>query len=168
MVFYKLRFKSWNVFPFLILYIVTCVICTVVTWNNRAELPNYGILCFFALDFIMIFFFLWSFSAKIEINEDGVLSKSILKTTFLRWSEIRTCGVFVVGSNVKYLIPKEKYDKFILGGTKFLYLCDSDYRPAMFKFRPKNGYLDFHYRKEALDMIEGHLRASGNPNFTLS
>ena len=168
MSFYKVRFNSWNIFPFMILSFLACVFCTVVTWKNRTEIPNGGILCFLLIDFIMAFFFLWSFSAKIEINKEGVLSKSMLKTTFLKWSEIRTCGVFVLGSNIKYLIPKERYDKFILGGTKFLYLCDADFKPGVFKLKPRKGYLDFHYRKEAFDMIQDYLKACENPNFTLN
>jgi hypothetical protein len=108
-------------------------------------------------DLFVIGFIILGLTTKVTITDNGIIYKSVFKKIIIDWIQIKSFGVYVTGRNVKYTLDKVDYNKFIWADQKFIFITDKDdYTPAIFRLRPKSGftYFDFHYRQEAMQMIE--------------
>ena len=154
MKFLKVRLISSNglfilaLFGPIVLINFTCI-------EKSNQVPLLFFIFIFLSDLFIFVGIIWALTTKVELSENGIEYKSIFKKTYINWTRIESFGVYVTGTNVKYTLAEANYDKFIWGGQKFIYLTEQkDFSPAMFRRRPKTGYIDFHFRKEALEMIE--------------
>jgi hypothetical protein len=106
---------------------------------------------------ILLFFVLlvyWGLNAKVKITEMGIEYNSGFKHKFIEWVKIKSYGVYRVSRYDFEILERDKYDKFSIWGQKFIYISEyQDYFPKSFK-KPKEGYIDFNYRKEAFREIE--------------
>jgi hypothetical protein len=124
---------------------------------NANVIPLFALIFVAIIDLFAIGFIILGLTTKVTITDNGIIYKSVFKKLFIDWIQIKSFGVYVTGRNVKYTLDKCDYDKFIWAGQKFIFITDKeDFTPAMFRFRPGKGlvYFDFHYRQEAIKMIE--------------
>jgi len=153
MKFLKVNIFSINGLIFAILYILIFFIN--LTWiGTLNELPLVANLLFSLLDIILLGLIVWSLTSKVEIQEDGINYTSILGNTFIEWKNINSYGVYVVGSNTKRIITKDDYYKQDIFLQKFIFICDKKFVPAMFNIKHGKGYIDFHFREDAMKIIE--------------
>jgi hypothetical protein len=126
------------------------------------EVSKLVIIFIFLCDLLMLGFLIWGLTSKISISDNGIRYKSIFKDITIEWTQIKSYGIFVTGSNVKYVLERKDYDKFILAGQKNIFITDNEeFTPAMFKIRHERGhiYFDFHYRKEVIQFIDKKMKS---------
>ena len=127
---------------------------------NENVIPLLAFIFVAIIDLLVIGFIILGLTTKVTITDNGIIYKSIFKKVKLDWIQIKSYGVYVTGSNVKYTLDKVNYDKFIWAGQKIIFITDKeDYTPGMFRLRPGKGlvYLDFHYRQEAINLIDNKM-----------
>jgi len=135
-------------------------------FEKIGQIPKIFLIFMFLCDLLMLGFLMWGLTTKISISDKAIRYKSIFKDITIEWTQIKSYGVFVTGSNVKYVLDRKDYDKFILAGQKNIFITDNEgFTPAMFKIRPKKGhiYFDFHYRQEAIQFIENKMKTKVSP-----
>jgi len=163
MKFLKVRFLSSNGLLFL-LSLIGVLFINMLVIGNLSQIPIIALVIFSLYNLIVLAGILWGLTAKVELSESGIGYKSIFRKVYIDWAKIESFGIYVTGSNVKYTLDKADYYKFIWAGQKFIFVTEQkDFEPAMFRRRPKTGYIDFHFRKEACEMIERKIKESLRP-----
>ena len=135
-------------------------------FEKIGQIPKLFLIFMFVCDLLMVGILIWGLTSKITISDKEIRYKSIFKDITIEWTQIKSYGIFVTGSNVKYALDRKDYDKFILAGQKNIFITDYEgFTPAMFKIRPKNGhiYFDFHYRKGAIQFIDNKMKNKVSP-----
>ena len=126
-------------------------------YSKADQIPVLFFVFVIIVDLFIVGLIIWGLTSKITISNSGIRYKSMFKDLTIDWNQIKTFGVYITGSNVKTVIEKTDYDKFVLAGQKNIFITDKeDFSPSMFKIRPNSEfkYIDFHYRPKAIDMIE--------------
>jgi hypothetical protein len=91
---------------------------------------------------------------KVIISEKGIEYRFGPKYKYIEWSKVKAIGVYRVSRYDFVVLDRDKYEKVSIWGQKFIYVSEyQDYFPNSFK-KPKEGYIDFNYRKEAFEEIE--------------
>jgi hypothetical protein len=157
--FLKVRFISSNGL-FILVILGLIVMMNFISVEKSKETPAIFFVFVFLVDLLIIGGILWALTAKVELSENGIEYRSLFKKVKIDWTRIESYGVYVAGSNVKSTLDKSNYDKFIWGGQKFIYLTEQkNFSPGMFRQRPQTEYIDFHFRKEAIEMIENKMKS---------
>lgn len=101
----------------------------------------------------MTFLLINELTTKIIFSEREVTYKSLFEERSIKWSNIKTYGVYAKARIGYKELSEMKYDKFVFAAQKKIYLSDkTNYKLNLWN-KPKKGYIDFHYRRYILDEI---------------
>ncbi|RXQ87289.1 hypothetical protein EO244_16555 [Ancylomarina salipaludis] len=120
-----------------------------------------SIIIVFAITFcfLVLLFLFYSVNTKIILTDNEIVSKSPLKNRTIKYSDIKSVGVYAVSGKSFYTLEKDKYHKWLFATQKFIFVsAQEDMKLPM--FRKPVDFIDFHYRKGIYELIEERINAS--------
>lgn len=130
-----------------------------IAFANMSQMSLLFFIFIAITDIIIAGVIVLGLTSRVELSENGIQFKSLFKKTNLTWNQIKSFGVYFTGRNITKTIDKKEYEKFIWGGQKFIYLTDQKgFNPSKLISKPQSGYIDFHFRKEAIQYIEDKMK----------
>ena len=100
---------------------------------------------------------LYILTSSIIIDGGSIIKKSIFSQKSMRFSDIKSYGVYKQEGRFPRIIGKEEYDTNDWFGVKFIYISNRyNYEPGSLN---QKGSIGFHYNKELFERIEEEIIA---------
>ncbi len=137
-----------------------CVMIIFITLNililfNNSNAPLYGIVIMTIVNLVFICSFIYDLTTRILITNDSVTHITIFKQKTIKWKDIKSYGIYVDIRRNRYILEKKDYNDLFLD-YRLIYVSDiNDFTIDKYKVRHKNNsvFIDFSYRKEAIELI---------------
>jgi hypothetical protein len=99
----------------------------------------------------------YSLTTKIIVDNYHLSKKSLFGVSSMKFSDIKSFGVYIQEAKFARVIKLEEYDKNDWFSIKFIFIANrKEYSPISFR---QKGSVRFHYFKELYDVILNRLKA---------
>jgi len=138
-------------------FLIFIAISTFMIWLAFI-ISNIWLTCLFScLSLFTPFLVYYSLTTKIIVDNFQVIKKSPFGVKSLKFSDIKSFGVYKQEGKFARLIIREEYDENDWFGINFIFIANrKDYSPISFR---QKGSIRFHYFKELYIDIENKIKA---------
>lgn len=155
----KREFPAVNLrHPMIVFWMVLFFIVSLFMIFLTLVMSHILLKCLFALfSFFGPFLLYYSLTAKILIDKQCIVKKSVFGAKELNFNEVKSFGVYLQEGKSIGSIERSEYDNTFWFAIKFIFVANrNDYSPNSFR---QKGSIRFHYTKELYEAIEHNMNS---------
>jgi len=113
---------------------------------------------FSLLSLLAPFMLYYSLTAKVIVENNQVMKRSIFGVKTLFYNDIQSFGVYKQEGKLARIIHRDEYNKSDWFSQNFIFIANrKEYGPMSFR---QKGSIRFHYFRELYEVIENRIKAS--------